>query len=314
MSQPFASDELPPSRGGIEDRLDALPPMKLRAALIGRGIQKSRTPHMHAAEGVRLGIRYAYHLLDFDQLDLPDAALADMVRALRARGFAGFNVTHPFKQSVLSCLDGLSPNAAAIGAVNTVVLRNGDAIGHNTDCWGFAESFRSQMAAAGLEAVVLLGAGGAGMAVGQALVDLGVARLAIFDLDRGRAEVLASALDVRSGRSCAFVAEDLPACLRVADGLVNATPVGMAKYPGMPVPETALRPELWVADIVYFPAETELLRAAAALGCRVLPGRGMAIHQAVRAFELITGAVPDPGAMAGHFKVGPESAAPAMSD
>jgi shikimate dehydrogenase len=83
---------------------------------------------------------------------------------------------------------------------------------------------------------------------------------------------------------------------------VNATPVGMAKYPGTPVDAAWLRPDLWVADIIYFPAETELLSAAAAAGCDTLTGEGMAIFQAVRAFQLITGATPDSGEMARHFR------------
>jgi shikimate dehydrogenase len=286
----------------LKEHLSALPRLPLRAALIGRGIQKSRTPQMHEAEGARLGLRYAYHLLDFDQLGLPDEALPDVIHAAHQHGFAGLNVTHPFKQSVLSCLDDLSSDAAAIGAVNTIVLRDGNAVGHNTDCWGFAESFRLQMQGAGLNAVLLIGAGGAGMAVARALLDLDASQVAIFDLDRRKAAGLARSLRSQFGRPCAVAVEDPSSAIRSVDGLVNATPVGMAKYPGMPVPRVELRRGLWVADIVYFPAETELLRAAAAFGCRVLPGRGMAIFQAVKAFELITGVPPDPTEMSRHFE------------
>lgn len=288
-------------RRDLHGLFEALPRLSVRAALIGRGIQKSRTPQMHETEGARLGLHYGYGLLDFDQLGLPDDALPDVVRAAAQHGFAGLNVTHPFKQAVISCLDGLSADARAIGAVNTVVLRGGGAVGHNTDCWGFAESFRRQMKGAGLDSVLLIGAGGAGMAVGRALIELGTLEVAVFDLDAGRAAALVHSLCSQFGRACAIMVDDLPRALRSADGLINATPVGMAKYPGMPVPDTALRPELWVADIVYFPAETELLRAAARLGSPTLPGRGMAIFQAVKAFELITGLVPDAAEMSRHF-------------
>jgi shikimate dehydrogenase len=273
----------------------------LRAALIGRGIQKSRTPLMHEAEGARLGLSYAYGLLDFDSLGLADEAVPDVVRAAAREGLAGLNVTHPFKQRIMAHLDDLSPDAAAIGAVNTVVMRDGRTVGHNTDCWGFAESFRRQMPGVGRGAVLLVGAGGAGMAVARALLDLGTAHLVIFDLDDAKAHALAASLRAQSGRDCVDVAADLQAAMRSVDGLVNATPVGMAKYPGMPVPADGLRASLWVADIVYFPAETELLRAAAGLGCRVLTGRGMAIFQAVKAFELFTGLAPDPAEMSRHF-------------
>jgi shikimate dehydrogenase len=149
----------------------------LRAALLGRGIQQSRTPHMHIREGDRLGLSYAYGLVDFDQLGLRDDDLADVISAAARGGLAGLNVTHPFKQAVVPLVDELSADGAAIGALNTVVLRGGRAVGHNTDCWGFAESFRRGMPGAALGKVLLIGAGGAGMAVARALLDQGAAQV-----------------------------------------------------------------------------------------------------------------------------------------
>lgn len=286
---------------------DPLPPLSseegptLLAGLVGRGIQESRSPRMHEAEGARLGLRYSYKLLDFDRLKLDDDALADLILAAERQNFAGLNVTHPFKESVIACLDSLSPDAAAIGAVNTVLFRDGESFGHNTDCWGFAESFRRSMGGVPLDNIVQLGAGGAGMAVARALIDLGVARLAIYDSNRAKAAALATSLGAAFGSERARAIDEVESSIGKADGLVNATPVGMAKYPGMPVPRDCLRRDLWVADIVYFPAETALLRLARAAGSRVLPGTGMAIFQAVKAFELITGAMPDPEEMARHF-------------
>jgi shikimate dehydrogenase len=271
------------------------------AGLIGRGIQQSRSPRMHEAEGMRLGLRYLYRLIDLDQLRLDDEALPELMLAAERFGFAGLNVTHPFKQSVIDHLDELSPDAAAIGAVNTVVLRGGRRIGHNTDGWGFAQSFRQDMRDVAVDQVVLLGAGGAGMAVARALLELGAGRLTIFDIDHARAQALAESLAAAFGAGRASVAADPRAAIEDAQGLVNATPVGMAKYPGMPVSLECLRGGLWVADVVYFPAATELLRAAGSLGARTLPGTGMAIFQAVKAFELITGVVPDAEEMARHF-------------
>jgi shikimate dehydrogenase len=272
----------------------------LRAGLLGRSIQESLSPRMHEAEGARLGLQYTYQLFDFDRLGLPDVELPRLIAKLRADGFAGLNITHPFKERVVAHLDRLSPDAAAIGAVNTVIFGTPEGtVGHNTDCWGFAESFRRGLQAPRLEAVVLIGAGGAGMAVARALVDLGVRRLTIFDIDREKASRLAKMLG--HAAEDATVAADIGAAIRSADGLVNATPVGMAKYPGMPIDPGTLRRDLWVADIVYFPAETDLLRDAKAAGCQTLPGAGMAIFQAVKAFELITGLAPDPGEMASHF-------------
>jgi shikimate dehydrogenase len=272
----------------------------LLVGLIGRGIQLSRTPAMHEREAARFGLDYAYMLVDFDQLGLQDDALPGILSAGAALGFQGFNVTHPFKQQVIPLLDALAPEAAAIGAVNTVVYTEGRTEGHNTDCWGFAESFRRGLDGVPLRQVVQFGAGGAGAAVAHALLQLGVERLTIIDTDPTRADALAAHMRNDWGdrvQATTSVAD----ALSWTDGIVNTTPVGMAKYPGMPFPAEALRRQHWVAEIIYFPEETELLRVARGLGCRNLAGTGMAIGQAVRAFELFTGRKSDMAAMAGHF-------------
>lgn len=269
--------------------------------LIGRGIQLSRTPAMHELEARRLGLDCVYHLLDFDRFGLPDAALGEVVQAVASAGFAGVNVTHPFKQAVLPFVDELSVNAASIGAVNTLVFRGGRVKGHNTDCWGFAESFRDGLPGAPVGRVVQFGAGGAGAAVARALIDLGVRELTIIDSATARAVELARRMAAAGGVH--VVAETDPqAAVGSADGLVNTTPVGMAKYPGTPFPADLISVRQWVADIIYFPAETELLRIARERGCRVLPGSGMAVYQAVRAFELFTGRAADKLAMVEHFR------------
>jgi shikimate dehydrogenase len=256
---------------------------------------------MHMAEGARLGLDYSYALADFDLLKLAESAIAAALRLAGQYGFAGLNVTHPFKQRILAELHELSPEAADIGAANTVLFREGRTVGHNTDCWGFAESFRRGMPGAKLGAVLLLGAGGAGKAVARALADLGAGGIEIFDPDAAKSESLAARIASGERAIRASAVYDLARAARIADGLVNASPVGMAGYAGLPLSASLLRPEMWVADIVYFPAETELLRTASAAGCRTLPGEGMAIFQAVKAFELITGRAADPAEMSRHF-------------
>lgn len=285
----------------LRETLARQPRAQVLVGLLGRAIQSSRSPIMHEREARRLGLDCRYLLVDFDALGLPDAALPAVIDAAAREGFAGFNVTHPFKQQILPHLAALSPEAQAIGAVNTVVLSGGQAVGHNTDAWGFASSYRRDMKGAPLERVVQFGAGGAGAAVAHALVELGAGELSLIDRDRDRAETLAHRLRASSGRNIRAVADDARA-LADAQGIVNATPMGMAKYPGLPFAAALLRPTHWVAEIVYFPAETELLRLARELGCRTLSGTGMAIGQAARAFELFTGRTPDPAAMASHFE------------
>ncbi len=271
--------------------------------LVGQGIGPSLTPPLHEREADELGVRYLYRRLDLDELRLPAGAVGDVLAAARLAGYDGLNVTHPCKQLVLEHLDELSPDAAALGAVNTVVLRDGRAVGHNTDWSGFARAFDRGLPEAPLDRVVLLGAGGAGAAVGHALLTLGTRRLTVLDVDGARAGELAAALGGRFGDDHAGGGDlgELPAALARADGLVHATPTGMAAHPGLPLDAGLLRPQLWVADIVYRPLETALVRTARELGCRVLDGGGMAVFQAVDAFRLFTGVEPDAERMLAHF-------------
>ncbi len=291
-------------RAVLAARSDILPSLQsgqLLVGLIGRGIQLSRTPAMHEREAARFGLGYAYMLVDFDALGLPDDALPGIISAGAALGFQGFNVTHPFKQQVIPLLDRIAPEAAAIGAVNTVVYGNGRTEGHNTDCWGFAESFRQGLSGVPLHSVVQFGAGGAGAAVAHALLQLGAETLTLIDTDPARAAALAAHMRKTWNSDRVQATANVAEALDRTDGIVNTTPVGMAKYPGMPFPAEMLRRQHWVAEIIYFPEETELLRVANGLGCRTLAGTGMAIGQAVRAFELFTGRKSDMAAMASHF-------------
>ncbi|SDY10187.1 shikimate dehydrogenase [Citreimonas salinaria] len=274
--------------------------LTLRAGLVGRGIGASRTPAMHMAEGRAQGLDYDYHIIDMDEAPA-GRDLAEVLGRADSEGLAGLNVTYPYKVAVLDHLHELSDNARALGAVNTVVFRDGRRRGHNTDLWGFAESFRRGMDGVPLDQVLLVGAGGAGAAVAHAVLQLGTARLWIHDTDETRAMSVAGALNDRFGQGRAAVAPSPEAVAQDLAGIINATPVGMAKLPGCPFPTDLLHPGLWVADIVYFPLETELLAAARAAGCRVLPGAGMAVFQAARAYELFTGRVPDPDRMRATF-------------
>ena len=270
--------------------------------LIGAGIQASLTPALHMAEGEALGFRHLYQLIDLTALGLGVDALPDLLIAAERMGFNGLNITHPCKQQVLPLLDDLSDDARAIGAVNTVVFKDGRRIGHNTDASGFAAAFQRGLPEVRMSQVVQFGAGGAGCAVANAVLGLGVRHLTLVDTDMERATSLAASLRARFGDERASACTDQSAAVNDADGLINTTPLGMAKYPGQAVPDAMLRSTHWVADIVYFPLETALLRSAAARGCRVLNGGGMAVFQAVEAFRLFTGATPSADRMLAHFE------------
>src|SRR5258706_6802579 len=271
--------------------------------LIGTGIQPSRMPALHEREGAARGLTYICRLVDLEVLRLGIEALPELVALARRFAFTGLNVTHPCKQAIIPRLAELSPPARALGAVNTVVFEaDGRLVGHNTDWSGFAESFRRELADVPRQLVVLLGAGGAGAAVAHALLTLGVGALSILDTEGARADRLAAGLRERFGEGRAIAAHDLAEAVDAADGIVNATPVGMAIQAGMPVARGLLRPDLWVAEIIYFPPETKLLGAARELGCRTMAGGGMAVFQAAEAFRLFTGRKPDTERMIKHFE------------
>ena len=261
--------------------------------LIGEGIQASLSPRLHEEEARNHGLTLHYRLIDLAQEGRSAADLPRLIASAEAEGFDGLNITHPCKQAVLPLLTGLSEDASAIGAVNTVVLRKGKRMGFNTDCSGFAMSFGQKLGDAARRRVVLLGAGGAGAAIAHAAMSLGVEQLFIIDRDHERAAALARRVAASHPGRVVASAEEPASAAKRADGLIHATPMGMAAHPGTAFDPSLLRPEMWVAEIVYFPLETELLRAARARGCRTQDGLAMLVHQAVEQIRLWSGARPD---------------------
>lgn len=322
--------------------------------LIGSDLGPSLSPALHEEEADRLGVRYVYKRLDLVALNLgaPDAGA--LLRQAQRLGYAGLNVTHPAKQAVADHLDDLSPDAAALGAVNTVVFGERGAVGHNTDWSGFGWGLDRGLPDAATGHVVLLGAGGAGAAAAYALARGGTRRLTVVDPVATRAEEVAAraraaqktaaqkttpqettaqetataqgiaaqgiaaqktAAQETTTQGTAAAREstaqgiavevarsvgDVQEALKDADGLVNASPVGMSGD-ASPLPPGLLRPDLWVVDVIYRPLETELLRQARRAGCRAINGGGMLVAQAAEAFRLITGVTPDLERMHRHF-------------
>jgi shikimate dehydrogenase len=275
---------------------------KLLVGLIGAGIQGSRSPALQEEEARHHGLRLHYQLIDLAAADAGPAALPEVMRAIRLMNFAGVNVTFPCKQAVIPLLDSLSAEARAIGAVNTVVREGDRLVGHNTDAAGWSWGFRRALPNADLSRVVLLGAGGAGAAVGYAVLGLGAAELSIFDVDPSRAAALAAKLRAGFSDRSISPASSLEAAMRTASGLIHCTPTGMAGHSGMPLDERLLRPALWVSEIVYVPLETELLKAARRAGCATADGGHMNVGQAIRGFKLFSGLEADAARMDAHFR------------
>ena len=276
---------------------ETLTPARHRVALVGADIGGSLSPALHEREAAALGLDYTYTLLDLDHLP-PGWRLRHAVQ----QGMTGFNITHPVKQAVLGQLDDLSPDARTLGAVNTVSVTDGRLIGHNTDHSGFLAGLRGGLPDARLDRVVVVGAGGAGSAVAYALAGAGAA-VEVADADTERAAALVTRLTAAfpSGEITSLPPDRIPAGLARADGVVNATPIGMTGHPGLPFDTGTLAPRHWVADVVYRPLDTALLTAARATGCRVLDGGAMLVAQAAMTLAVLTGATPDLDRMREHL-------------
>jgi shikimate dehydrogenase len=277
-------------------------PRSLVCGLIGSGIQGSLSPALHVHEAEAQGLAYSYKLFDLERLGAGVEALPELLASARRSGFRGLNITFPCKQAVLPLLDRLSEEARTIAAVNTVVFGTDGLTGHNTDGSGWAWAFRRVLPDADMRRVVLLGAGGAGSACADAILRLGAVELVIVDRESERSLALAQRLNSMHAAGCASACIDLAAALEAASGLIHATPTGMARFPGLPVPADLLRRDLWVSEVVYVPLETELVRAARRAGCRIMDGGHMAVGQAAGAFRLFSGLEPDVARMDAHFR------------
>ncbi len=271
-------------------------PESILLGLIGAPIAHSASPAMHEAAARALGLRCFYHLIEVAGAD--GANLRIMLDGVRVLGFAGVNVTYPYKEAVISILDEVAPSAAKVGAVNTVVVREGRLVGFNTDCSGFAKGVRRAIGDVAGQTIALIGAGGVGKAIGVALSESGAGEIRIVDREPAKARNLAEAL-ARNGKAtpCASVEEALDG----AQGLVNATAVGMLPNRDTPAPFALLRRDLWVGDAVYQPLWTPLLGAARDRGAKVMTGRELAVDQAMDAFVIFTGREPPLAAMSTAF-------------
>ncbi|KMO41095.1 shikimate dehydrogenase [Methylobacterium tarhaniae] len=264
--------------------------------LIGSPIAHSASPAMHEAAAEAVGLRAHYQLIDVPGADA--ARLRGLLSSLAPIGFSGVNVTFPYKETVLPLLDALSPGARAVGAVNTIVVRDGQLTGHNTDTTGFARALTQAFGPEPDGPVALIGAGGVGKAVAVALARFPGLEVRLVDADPAKAEAVAASL---AGHASLRVCRRIGEAVEGARGIVNGTPVGMLPDRGTPVPLDLLRPGMWVADAVYSPLWTPLLTEAARIGARTMTGRELAIHQALDAFALFTGREAPVSAMARAF-------------
>lgn len=281
-----------PSRGARRD-----------SGLLGAGVGYSLSPALHEEEAERLGLDLAYRIVDTDVLKISTDEIGALIRHAGMLGFSGLNVTYPHKHLVIGAMDDLDPVAASLQSVNTIVFDDGRCLGYNTDCGGFGAGLDAGLPDADLSHVAQFGCGGAGSATARALLQRGTTRLDLIDPDSGRRDALADHLahDFPDRDVVPWSPHESSSVLSKANGIVNATPMGSPNAAGSPADPADLRADIWVADIVYSPIDTQLLRDAAAVGARTLDGGRMLVHQAAHSFELFHGVRPQVQRMREHF-------------
>lgn len=255
--------------------------------LLGYPLGHTVSPAMHNAAFKDLGINAQY--LPFE---VAESELKEAIEGFRALHFLGFNVTIPYKEKIMDYLDEVTKLPELIGAVNTVVNRDGMLVGYNTDGPGFIESLNED---AGFDpkkkSAVLIGCGGAGRAIAVMLAECGAKSITISDTDFNKAKELADYISSEfDSKTIALVPHDIGKQLDKAELLVNATPIGMyPKIDACPLPkEIKLHKDLLVYDLVYNPQETKLLKLAKNAKARGVSGLGMLVRQGALAFSMFT--------------------------
>lgn len=260
--------------------------------LLGNPLSHSVSPAMHNRAFEQLGLDYCYMPVEVNGKNL-----AQVFSGLARMNVAGFNVTIPHKINILQYLDALDPLAATIGAVNTITVKEGKTTGYNTDGEGFIRSFSQQTNSTVAEKrFLLLGCGGAARAIAMTLAFHGAGKIYLHNRTATKASELADEINKKI-RPCAEPADRSPENLRMAiagsDVLINCTSLGMHPHQDtLPIEESLIDSHLIVADIVYNPLMTRLLKAAEDKGCTIVPGLGMLIYQGAAAFKLFTGVDP----------------------
>jgi len=254
--------------------------------IFGYPVEHTFSPGMHNAALKKLGMDACYV-----PFAVKPESLKDALKAVLPLGLCGLNITVPHKEQVISFLDELSEEARLINAVNTIEVRGGGLIGHNTDGRGFLMSLKvdARFNPKGKK-FLIIGSGGAARAVGFSLALAGAGRIVFHDVDSGKADALVSDIRQKVGTESESIAKGAFASYALdADCLINATPLGLKKTDILPIRKEHILEKHLVYDLVYNPPETALLKAAKARGARRFSGLGMLLYQGVAAFEIWTG-------------------------
>lgn len=266
----------------------------IQLGLIGDNIAASKAPLLHRLAADLCGLHLVYDLLPPADLGL---AFEDVLQHCKVSRYRGLNITYPYKERVLACLQVGDAVVRAVGACNTVLFAGAEVRGYNTDYTGFMAAYRNRFGDAPPGRVALVGAGGAGRAISFALVQLGASELRLHDIDRRKSLALAEAIR-RIDTHCRIeVSETVVHAAHAADALVNATPAGMAGIGGCSFPSELIPGRRWAFDAVYTPRDTPFMLAARAMGLATIGGYELFLFQGIDAFRHFTGQDIDEGAL-----------------
>lgn len=255
----------------------------MKLGLIGKSIMNSSSPDLHVRLGKLTGIPASYDL--FDANEQPIESLDSQVRAVKAQGYRGVNVTYPYKEAALEVATTVGEGARLVGAANTLIFKDGTIQAENTDFTGFISGYRATLGERQPGRVLLVGTGGVGKAVAFGLGKLGADEVVLLDLDPRKSRRLADELKRAGFPASTIAADEVETIAAHCDGLVNCTPIGHEKSPGCPLPKVVLRSHQWIFDAVYVPAVTEFIAAAKAAGAQVVSGVSLFVFQGVDAFK-----------------------------
>lgn len=264
-------------------------------AVIGDPIAQSLSPQLHNGLFKEKGVDALYL-----PIEVKSEGLGKLVAGFRLMNFGGFNITKPHKMEIIKYLDRLDPLAEKIGAVNTVVYRDGEMVGYNTDGFGFIKSLESKICEIPKEGltILILGCGGAVKSVAMALADWGIKKIIIANRTVAKAEELVKQINESwpaKAQAISMAREELKKAVDQARVVVNGTSLGMADTAlQSPLPKELLKKDLLVYDMIYSPPVTQLQKDAEAIGAQTENGLEMLLYQGLLAFELWTGIFPDP--------------------
>jgi len=261
---------------------------RIKLGLLGNNLGRSRAKDLHELLGELYNLKVSYEPMDlFDRAD--SVSIGQELKRCREMGYRGVNVTHPYKRDALNFVTTMQHFPEGLASVNTVLFKKQEMLADNTDysgcCRSFEQLFNNQFRPG---RVLMLGAGGVGVAIAYALRKVGADELIIFDTQENLSKSLVEQL--KGGHMTVRLAEpDLLMEMERADGLVNATPVGMFQYPGNPFPSEGIEYQLWAFDAVYTPENTEFLNQCRTKEINTLSGFYLFLYQGLDAFKHFTG-------------------------